>query len=428
MAIHNPNNLFSGGAVVFNPLPYQQLTQSILAKQQAKQDAMDKYQQSRISSVNDKGLRDIDRQGFDDRVLGLQQYYQANKDKILRGNTPESFNFEKMYRDSRDYVAKSQDLNARHEAAMGFYNNKLKIDQRLPDDFMVEVHKNDLPIDHPDTTPFDITKWSSTPPPFDADKYAKEFENIKRTPSAPTYQKTDNPFKKNEITVEKFDDKGKDTIAARAIDKYNNSYSFSTEVQNEIQNPVTRKKLSDLFTQEYGVEPKSPTDFAIAKTMEIIQPSITKQKTVDDQEALIRERAKYRVGRGGTDQPTINDVYSIIDNAATQSKVGFTGKGTPYLQVNLLPSDAQQVVIDYAKKVTGNNGLGNDDIKIIKDDNGKIGIFHAKGKLENQLIGYVTPTNVNIKTQPSVQEKRRVVELGNKPATSKPKKDPLGLF
>lgn len=421
--LKNPSNLYAGGAVTFNDMPHQQFMANLLAKQQAKMDAMDQYEKSKISSVNDKGLRDIDRATFDNNILDLQRYYQQNKGRIVRGNSQEAFEYEKKYRDLRDFVAHSQDLNARHEAALKFYNERLKQDQRLPDDFMIDLHFNDLPIGakdtHPvtgqqqSTTPFDITKWSSTPPPFSGEKFVNDFNDIKRVPGSITYEPTPNKFKLNEVTTETFDAAAKKAIAARAADKYDNSYSFSNQVKNEIKDPIRRQQLSDLFKKEYGMDAKVPQDYAISYAMELLQPSLKKSKTVNNDEALIREKAKYRVGRAGGGPLTINDVYDKINILATSSK----NEGKAYLQANLLPADAQQVLIDYAKKVTGNNELGNDDVKIIKDEDGKIGVFHAKGSRANQLIGYLNSTNVNLKSQPSVKEKREVISQGNKPTT-----------
>lgn len=119
----------------------------------------------------------------------------------------------------------------------------------------------------------------------------------------------------------------------------------------------------------------------------------------------------------GSGETKIRDVYGDIDAQITASK----NDGKPYLQVNLLPGDTQSVVIDEARKATGNNQLGYGDIKLIKDDNGKIGIYNA---YSNELIKYLTPTGTNIKAQPSVKEKREVIKQGN----TQQKKDPLGIL
>lgn len=295
MAIHIPSEAYSGGAVKFNSQPTVNLYGQVLAHQQAKRDAMDQYERSRLNSVNEVGLRDQDRKRLDDKLADLRSHYNLNKDKIQKGNSQEAFDYEKKFRDVRDLIADSKDRAARHDAGFKFYHDRLEKDQRMPDDFMKELHDNDMPIGETyvdsngvkqEYKPFDMAKWASQPKPFTQQSYLTGFKDLKRTPGLPVYEKTDNPLKLNEVTEEKFDTGAKQVIAARAADKYDNSYSFSSQIKNEIQDPVRRKQLSDLFTQEYGVQPTSPSDYAIAYTMEMLQPSVKKVKSIDDKAAI----------------------------------------------------------------------------------------------------------------------------------------------
>jgi hypothetical protein len=305
MALRNDPRLYSGGAVTI-PQPSLNLYAQILQRQQAKADAMDQYERSRINSVNDAGLRDVDRKTLDDKLGELRSLYNSNKQKIQKGNSQEAFDYEKKFRDIKDLVAQSKDRAARHNAAMQFYNDRLKVDQRLPEDFMHELHSNDMPIgekyvdesgEQSDYKPFDVAKWSSEPKPFTQQTYLTGFKDLKRTASQPTYEKTDNPLKQNEVTVESFDNGAKQVIAARAADKYDNSYSFSSQVQNEIKDPVRRKQLGDLFKQEYGTDATMPSDYAVAYTMEMLQPKIIKSKTIENKEAIAQMNDRLIRGR-----------------------------------------------------------------------------------------------------------------------------------
>lgn len=121
----------------------------------------------------------------------------------------------------------------------------------------------------------------------------------------------------------------------------------------------------------------------------------------------------------GNGEITINDVYNTIDQMATER----AGQNQ-YLRVNALPAEAQGLVIDFAKKLTGDNLIGQGDIEIYKHD-GNIGIYYANGVNKNRLIGNLTQTGTNLKVQPSVKEKREVIEKGNKDSK---KNDPLGIF
>lgn len=289
--------MFSGGAERFNSQPETNLYANLMARKQAKAEAMDQYERSRINSVNDAGLRDIDRKILDDKMSDLRSHYNTNKSNIQKGNSQESFDYEKKFRDVRDFISQSKDRSARHNAALQFYNDRLKQDQRLPDDYMIELHNNDMPIgetyidqngEKKEYPAFDILKWSSEAKPFTQEKYVKGFSDIKRTPLQPRYENIPgNPLKQNEVIEEKFDNGAKQVIAARAADRYDNSYSFSSQVQGEIKDPIRRKQLTDVFVQEYGVQPQTPSDYAIAYTMELLQPSVSKVKSIDNKNAIM---------------------------------------------------------------------------------------------------------------------------------------------
>lgn len=305
MAIHTDPRMYSGGAVVFNNQPSVNAYANLLARQQAKMDAMDNYERSRINSVNEAGMRDNERKIFDDQLADLRSHYNNNKQKISKGNSKEAFDYEKKFRGVRDLIATSKDRAARHDAALKYYNERLKVDGRVPDDFMKELHENDLPIgtkvvdeatgEMRETKPFDITKWASEAKPFNAATYLKRFTGVKRTPSSPRYEKIEGqPLKQNEVIEETFDAGGKQSIAAIASDMYDNSHSFSNQVSTEIKDPTRRKQLADVFKAEYGVEPTMPSDYGIAYTMELLQPKIVKSKAIDNKEAIMKEQQANR--------------------------------------------------------------------------------------------------------------------------------------
>jgi hypothetical protein len=140
-----------------------------------------------------------------------------------------------------------------------------------------------------------------------------------------------------------------------------------------------------------------------------------KEQTLSPQQIRINltgsPYAPQRSSDSGSGDVTINDVYSTIDSMATErrdQKARGLHKG--YLQINLLDNDAQNVVLAEARKLTGNSQLGQDEIKIVKEGD-KLAIrYHGDG---DTLIGYLTKKGVNTKAQPSVKEKRAVIQQGN---------------
>ena len=88
MALINPSNLYSGEAERFNSQPSVTLAANLMAKRQAREDALDKYYSGLPNTINDKGVRDIDIPVIHQKVGEMQQYYMQNKAQIQQGTTP----------------------------------------------------------------------------------------------------------------------------------------------------------------------------------------------------------------------------------------------------------------------------------------------------------------------------------------------------
>ena len=56
--LQNPEHLYSGGTVSFNPFPYVKYAEDLRARRQAREDAIDKYYRELPNTINDKGVRD----------------------------------------------------------------------------------------------------------------------------------------------------------------------------------------------------------------------------------------------------------------------------------------------------------------------------------------------------------------------------------
>jgi len=295
MAIINDPRLYSAGAVTFDATPSTNLYGQLMAKKQAKMEALDEYDRQRINNVNPQGVRDVDRQKFDQLLDEIRGYYNTNKDKIRKGNSSEAYQYEKMFRDVNQFVNQSKERTAKQDAAIKFYQDKLKQDGIVPDDYMTELAMNDKPIDDEGSATFNLTKWLSSPKPFNSQNYLKKFADIKRTPGTATYKPIDGqPLSQTETIEEKFTPESKSVIAARAANDFENSYSFRSQVQNEIKDPVRRGQLANLFKNEFGVDASQPEDYATAFTIEMMQPTMVKSKSVPNKEAIMSKQQAYK--------------------------------------------------------------------------------------------------------------------------------------
>jgi len=122
----------------------------------------------------------------------------------------------------------------------------------------------------------------------------------------------------------------------------------------------------------------------------------------------------------------INDIYSEISdltNKKAENK-GYNSNGnivTNATPVNELSATAQGIVLDYVKKLKGGDeAIGQDEIVVAKDKNGKLGIYDFDAAAEKYKIGgLIAPldkTSINIKAQPTAKGKSSVIAQGNQNA------------
>lgn len=415
-----PNNpSYTGGAVTFDSTPSTNLAIQLYQKKLAREQAFDDYERNRLDRINEKGVRDIDREGLDNRILELKGFYNANKDHIRKGNTSQAYDYEKKIRDVSSYINASKERTAKAEAANKLRQERLKSNRMMDDDFWDSYQTNEKAIDEEGSQTMDLTKWmSQSAPKYDPNAAIKMFADVKRKAGTPIYSEVEgDPFKKTETITETFDDDAKTTIAVRAQNLYDSNDGFAVHVQEQIKDPLQRGRLQKIFVDEFKTTPQSERDYAVASMIEQLQPSITKTKTIDDWKAKADYMQRYKERNIGLSRAAraeeINDVFKVIRDLAKQKK----DEGKPYAQINLLPTDAQQVVIDQARKAAGDNYIDQSDLKIVYDDDNNVRLIDAKN---NKLIGYLTQVGVNLGKQPGVQEKRAVVSEGGKVIQTRP--------
>lgn len=282
-----PNNLYTAGAVEFDSRPSTNLFIQYQRQKQARDEALDNYERARIDRINELGLRDQDREGLDNIMLGIKQYYQGNKDAIRRGNTPQNYEYEKMMRDAKNYIGESKERTSKSLAMEKYRQERLKQGRSTTEDFWKDYQAHEMPIRSEGSQSMQLEKYlSQQAPKYDQSKTLKLFSDIKRTPGQPTYKPlAGRPFFNQEIIEERFDENAKGNIAVRAAEAYDSDDGFAYEVQQDYNNPVKRGQLEKIFTEEFQTAPQSMSDFATAKVISQLQPVVTKTKDVRDDKA-----------------------------------------------------------------------------------------------------------------------------------------------
>ena len=426
MAVQNDPRLYSAGAVVFDSSPSTNLYGNLLQRRQAKMDALDEYDKQRINSINPNGVRDKDREGFDSRINSLRTFYQENKDKIRQAGTAESFNYEKMFRDLSSYINQSKERTAKQDAAMKFYQDKLKQDGVVPDEYMTDLELNDRGLDEEESQSFDLKRWLSMPKTYDREKTNKPYNAIKRTPGQPFTEPIEgNNLRVNEVVEEKFDNAAIEQIQFMSASDFENIYSFREQVKKEVEDPVKRVEMAETFKKIKGVDPASMDDYAFAYKMQELQPTVRKVRQIDNKEAIMDKQQAQRqanirlassLGFGSWKDKYDYNAWAlregVKENEQTAGNTITQGTSTDG-SLNISP--ALLGIPDYAKKVrVTNNG---------KDITYDVNIFDKDGKVERTDTKTITresaekfmSNKLDLRVVPKVQPKTTTT-------TNKPKK------
>lgn len=351
MAVQLPSGLYSGFTEVLDSRPTMNIVNQNRLRKQAKEDALDEYDRKRLLNINSQGVRNIDRENFDKILSEIQLYNNQNKDKILKGNTPEAYEYEQKFRNFNSFVNQSKEATAKEDAVMKMYHEIFKAGGVIPEDdendlnFMRDLYLHNRPIGDPERKDFDMAKYMSmTAKPFNQQYFLKGYGDIKRVAGSPRYENVEgNPLKQTEIIEEVFDEKGKEVIRNKSASDYHNNYSFNKQVKEALKTPTRVLQLSKTFEDAYGVPPETDEDYATAYTMELLQPKIAKTKVVDNKEEVMKRNQAFQ--KEMTQIRHQNSLQRLYVNASVQDRK---------------PENVQRnidgIITDHISSARGNNG------------------------------------------------------------------------
>lgn len=301
MAVQNRNDMYSLGAVDLNSQPSVNIYAQHLQRKQAREEALDNYEMNRINRMNEQGVRDNDRSGLDARVIDLKTFYQANKDKIRKGGTPEAYNYEKMFRDTLAGISKSKQATAEDEVFGKLRLERKKDGRNTPEEwFDIYTKHQQTPVWDENFQPLPLAEFMElNVPVYDAAKSLKGYSDIKRTPGLPRYeQDPSDKFARLEYIDESFDKGAREAIRVRAKNEFDKDGSFANQVKSDFSNTVQRQNLEKTFIDAYGAAPQDMSDYAVAKKLSELQLTVTgKPKRVYNREQIMKEQQKNALNR-----------------------------------------------------------------------------------------------------------------------------------
>lgn len=461
--IHNPSGLYSENQGIFNSTPYTQFALNQQAKQDAKDEALDKYYQDLPKSINGAGVRTQDVGGFMDKINGIRQYYAQNRDAIKnprldRGKAQSTY--QSMNVDASQFVNQSKQEELKKQPFVKILANPDQRQRVLKSD-LDKLALHDLPLNDPRRKSFDFSTIDFNPKEFTPNEIATYQKGLSGgfQPSENIVSSVPNS---KDLTImntyqKKWAPEQLKAMADKDISNVLSNRQFEYQAQKAWDkvkdNPEQFKQYNDIYKGIYGKDIEHPEELHAAmqvggvlgeSTRQEIKPdenardkrNFTQQKIIQDRGFTHTEKmAKDKLGVG--DNVNINDIFKNIQDATDNHNAAIIQNGTRVgTRVNTLNSDAQKVLVDYANKLRPNEKIGNDNIFINKEADGTIKLYRTEDTLDSDgktvtekavkkddahLIGELPKVTVNIPAQPGVKEKRAVIAAGNEGVPAKKK-------
>lgn len=317
MAIHNDPRMYSGGSVVFNSQPEINLYANLMAKKQAKQDAMDQYYQNLHKSINPAGMRTADiNGGFTKKIDDTQKFYFQNRDAIRKQQTPEqralASQYESMHQDLLMDINKSKEAAA-HELEIAKANMAGKLnptdeDLKVSHGISAPIYSREHYKDDAMTQPYTINDLSLNVPQFDP-KQQEEFykASTQGLTAGKAYNEKD--LRRDRTTGQVFipfeqsysDDQLK-TIGDRAGNIVEGSRSAKVHYEHLMHDPNFLIPANQAYQSVYGSKDfvDTPKKAAIAATLMSAKAErnhgeeLKKDETLDFQRQIFMEGLKQK--------------------------------------------------------------------------------------------------------------------------------------
>src|SRR5574342_456627 len=148
--------MYNEGAVVFDSSPTVRLQEQLVRKEEAKQEALDKYFTDLNKSFNPAGMRNQDTEGFMLKTNELRNFYSQNKDAIRdpRKDMGKSQNeYFSRYQDALNYINQSKQEGEKIKSLATILADPDKR-ARIPESVIQNMSAHDLPLLDPNRKSF----------------------------------------------------------------------------------------------------------------------------------------------------------------------------------------------------------------------------------------------------------------------------------
>lgn len=178
---------------------------------------------------------------------------------------------------------------------------------------------------------------------------------------------------------------------------------FDQNIYNSDENRLQFDYLWNNYKNQAGIKttPQSEETLKRAFAYKLVEQNDKSEiypKTIQH----LPPQPRISVSTGGSGEPNINDVYAEISKEANSPDRPHHG-----VPLNELSSTAQSVILKYARDITADNDIKQDDIYVQKEKDGTLSI---RGATTKQLIGSLNFKDANLPLNKTVKEKQAVLQ------------------
>jgi hypothetical protein len=361
MAINYSINPYQGGAVVFDQRPYAAFFERQMAKQQAKDEAMNGYFQNLNKNITPAGMRSQDVPMLLKKQQEWNQLAMQNKTALLdpkKDGGQTLGDYQSRYNDMLGYIQQSKDAMKTMDQV-----GKLRLNSQMSHvaedpTFMNQIQKHELPIGDPDREGLNLATIALPPKPLDTkdwESYNKYLTGNIGHDKIPGKTENIGDFKTRTPIHAQFSPENQKVIGEHAMNAYDTDKRWRLEavkVFNELKSdPVAYDKYNTLFKSLYGNDIDDPKEAWAAKGILDNNMKATEYKLGEDtygkSKALAALNHNYRTSEillrdslKGKDDVEQNDkmdeLYDGIKGDALKTpKVYKPANGTPYKQYEI---------------------------------------------------------------------------------------------
>lgn len=395
-------NPWSAGAVLFDQRPYMAFYERQMAKEQAKNDALENYFKDLNKNITSTGMRSQDVPSLLQKNKDWQDHYIQNKAAILNPKLDNGDAYRKYMAGFQEQMAltnESKNLQKDDEELKKLKFNK-DFNYVFDDpDILENMKAANLPIGDPGHKRFDVASAMLPPKPIDlkdrelASKYIvgdAQQDKIPGTTVKIGGFQTQTPITSqyNEKTLRNFGD--------RAADLYDSSRDWKYDAKKLFDqvkvDPVLHSKLDAIYKRHYGSEVDTPREAFIAK--QILDHDIRSVEYKQDKDEWGLAQAKAAMQHGYTisemrakqemkdksesgQNTVIENLYNQVKEDAVKNKKEYKpGTGEAYEQYQMKASGAIKKM--FAVPDDKGHLIYPDEIRYSKDFSTVTPIFYAK--------------------------------------------------